>query len=87
MRYSQSVNLCSKKFVNCFLSKDTCYLAVRIHQVRSYGRNIAVNIWWNYWKNKEFELDTCEDKEEWMPIAQAKFHGWGDFESRDEGVK
>ncbi|KAK3097177.1 hypothetical protein FSP39_007148 [Pinctada imbricata] len=30
-----------------------------IHQVRSYGSNIAVNIWWNHFKNKDINLDLC----------------------------
>ncbi|XP_067951075.1 uncharacterized protein [Watersipora subatra] len=57
-----------------------------IHQVRSYGRNIAVNTWWNHWKNSELNLENCPEVPEEKPINTAKFHGWGDFESRDEGV-
>jgi len=57
-----------------------------IHQVRSYGRNIAVNIWWNHWKNKELDLSKCAKQEEGKSISDALFHGWGDFENRDEGV-
>ena len=59
----------------------------RIHQVRSYGRNIAVNIWWNHWKNKEIDIESCPTEVEKKSIETAKFHGWGDFETRDEGVK
>jgi len=38
------------------------YLYCRIHQVRSYNRNIAVNIWWNSFKNEAIDLEKC-DKE------------------------
>ena len=58
----------------------------RIHQVRSYGRNIAVNIWWNHWRNKEIDLSKCAHRETDKPITEAQFMGWGDFENRDEGV-
>ena len=55
--------------------------------MRSYGRNIAVNIWWNHWKNKEIDIESCPTEVEKKSIETAKFHGWGDFETRDEGVK
>lgn len=58
----------------------------RIHQVRSYGRNIAINIWWNHWKNTEINLAKCTETEEKKAITEAKFVGWGDFETRTEGV-
>lgn len=55
--------------------------------MRSYGRNIAVNIWWNYWKNNDFDLAACPDEFRKQPITEALFNGWGDFETRLEGVK
>lgn len=55
--------------------------------MRSYGRNIAVNVWWNHWKNKELDLKGCPAETEKKTIGTAKFHGWGDFESRNEGVR
>ena len=27
--------------------------------MRSYNRNIAVNIWWDHYKNSEVNLDRC----------------------------
>lgn len=36
----------------------------RIHQVRSYGRNIAVNIWWDHHANKYINLNMCEPEED-----------------------
>ena len=59
----------------------------RIHQVRSYGRNIAVNIWWNYWKDNDVDVSTCEDNpKQDNNINTATFHGWADFESKEDGV-
>ncbi|XP_067946178.1 uncharacterized protein [Watersipora subatra] len=40
---------------------DCLYIPFKwIHQVRSYDRNIAVNIWWDTFRNSELNLDVCD---------------------------
>ena len=34
-----------------------------IHQVRSYDRNIAVNVWWDHLATLDIDPDQCEVKE------------------------
>ena len=31
----------------------------RIHQVRSFNRNIAVNVWWDHPSSQNINLDLC----------------------------
>jgi len=34
-------------------------ICVRIHQVRSYGNNIAVNVWWRHHVNTHVDVEKC----------------------------
>jgi len=34
-------------------------LSARIHQVRSRGNNIAVNVWWRHRLNADVDVDSC----------------------------
>jgi len=35
-------------------------LCIRIHQVRSDGNNIAVNVWWKHHLNFDVDIDRCD---------------------------
>jgi len=39
-----------------------CYV-IRIHQVRSYGNNIAVNVWWRHDVNSRIDIDKCSQQQ------------------------
>jgi hypothetical protein len=44
---------------------DCLYIPYKwIHQVRSYDRNIAVNVWWSHYQSKTFDLSLCEGSHE-----------------------
>jgi len=34
-------------------------MCVRIHQVRSVGNNVAVNIWWRHHLNSNVDINDC----------------------------
>ena len=56
-----------------FLSEDqiNVFVCFRYHQVRSYDRNIAVNVWWN--PLIEFNTSDCDSKD-------AKVEGFPTFD-------
>ncbi|XP_013416768.1 tRNA wybutosine-synthesizing protein 5 [Lingula anatina] len=61
---------------------DCLYIPYKwIHQVRSYNRNIAVNIWWNFHKNKKLDLSQCEGREEDPAITldKCQFSGFDEM--------
>ena len=33
----------------------------RIHQVRSYGSNLAVNVWWHHYLKEDIDFGECND--------------------------
>ena len=54
----------------------------RIHQVRSYDRNIAVNVWWDAFKSKDLDLEKCDSEfdPEWS-LERVHLTGFNDLEA------
>ena len=63
-------------------------LLFRIHQVRSYDRNIAVNIWWNKNKNNDLDLDKCDAEfdPEWS-LERVHLTGFNKLHSSPELIR
>ncbi|XP_033740827.1 uncharacterized protein LOC117327771 isoform X1 [Pecten maximus] len=64
---------------------DCLYIPYRwIHQVRSYGNNLAVNIWWNHHIAPEVNLDLCNAEcDHQMTLNHLEFRGFGEMTSVD----
>lgn len=59
-----------------------------IHQVRSYGSNLAVNIWWKHHLSHDLDYSGCSDPcNPEMTLEEASFEGFGDLESHPHLVK
>ena len=54
-------------------------VCARIHQVRSVGNNVAVNVWWRY-LNSDISVDDCplHDIDESLTLDQLSRHGDSD---------
>lgn len=64
---------------------DCLYIPYRwIHQVRSYGNNLAVNIWWNHHIAPEVNLDLCNALcDHQMTLDLLEFRGFGEMTTVD----
>lgn len=61
-------------------------LFCRIHQVRSYGSNLAVNIWWNHDEGLKMDPQKCKEKcDQNLNLSQVNFEV--DNENREEDWK
>ena len=56
------------------------YILFRIHQVRSFGSNLAVNIWWKHHLSSDLDFNSCTDPcEPGMTLLDADFKGFDDL--------
>ncbi|KAL4233739.1 hypothetical protein ACF0H5_008419 [Mactra antiquata] len=59
-----------------------------IHQVRSYGSNLAVNIWWKHHLSSDLDYTQCNDPcDTQLTLADAKFAGFTELARDPEEVK
>ncbi|XP_060584355.1 tRNA wybutosine-synthesizing protein 5-like [Ruditapes philippinarum] len=59
-----------------------------IHQVRSYGSNLAVNIWWKHHLSQDLDFNSCTDPcEPGMTLKEADFKGFGDLTADPEEIR
>lgn len=76
VNYDRYDGLVGLEFYHVNISAGDClYVPYKwIHQVRSYNRNIAVNIWWDHHRNSEINLDKCPSEVDiGFTLAQANF--------------
>ena len=60
----------------------------RIHQVRSYDRNIAVNVWWDSHKGSKVDTSQCPDKfDPGMTLDKVPFAGFGRIMLTPENIR
>ena len=60
----------------------------RIHQVRSYGSNLAVNIWWKHYMTGDVDFERCNDPCDLdFTLAEAEFGGFGQIEMTPEDIR
>jgi len=59
--YDRYPGLVGIEFYHVNISAGDCLFVPYkwIHQVRSYNRNIAVNVWWDHHRNSEIDLENC----------------------------
>ena len=63
-------------------------LFFRIHQVRSYGSNLAVNIWWKHHLTSDIEFDKCNDPcDREFTLAEVDFGGFTQTFSDPEEIR
>ncbi|GAB1602999.1 bifunctional peptidase and arginyl-hydroxylase JMJD5-like [Argonauta hians] len=61
MNYTQNPELAEIEYHHGNMTAGDClYIPYMwIHQVRSYGSNLAVNVWWDHSKNNAINIDQC----------------------------
>lgn len=59
--YDRYPGLVGIEFYHVNISSGDClFIPYKwIHQVRSYNRNLAVNIWWDHHRNSEIDVESC----------------------------
>ncbi len=49
--------------------------------MRSYDRNLAVNVWWDFHRNKEIDLDRCPtEADPLLTLDKVNFMSFGGLE-------
>ncbi|XP_060067702.1 tRNA wybutosine-synthesizing protein 5-like [Ylistrum balloti] len=84
--YTVYPGLAEVDFIHVSMEAGDClYIPYRwIHQVRSYGNNLAVNIWWNHYVASEINLDLCNAQcDHEMTLDRVEFRGFGEMTSVD----
>ncbi|CAG2214027.1 tRNA wybutosine-synthesizing protein 5-like isoform X1 [Mytilus edulis] len=77
--YTKYPGLSEVEFYHTNLSAGDClYIPYKwIHQVRSYDSNLAVNIWWDHFKNNDVNWNDCNAKcDPKLTFTKIKFHGF-----------
>ena len=60
----------------------------RIHQVRSYGSNLAVNIWWKHHLTEDIDFGRCNDPCDLeFTLAEVDFGGFTQTFSDPEEIR
>ena len=60
----------------------------RIHQVRSYGRNIAVNVWWDHYGSQRANLDGCLDAfDEDLTLNNVDFQSFSQYMNQPDALR
>lgn len=88
--YTKYPGLADVKYYVVNVSAGDClFLPYKwIHQVRSFGRNIAVNLWFDHFKNKNVDVDKCPSapKSE-MTFEGLNFAGFNTMAEDPEAIK
>ncbi len=90
MDYTKYPGLAQVEYHNIdMVAGDCLYIPFKwIHQVRSYNRNIAINIWWDHYRNRDVELDACpEHPDSPLTLASVSFQGFDDMEETLDGIR
>ncbi|KAL3883788.1 hypothetical protein ACJMK2_030019 [Sinanodonta woodiana] len=80
--YLKYPDLADVEFYHVNVSAGDClYIPYRwIHQVRSYGSNLAINIWWNHQHNVNIDFKRCNAEcNTELTLDQVKFKGFGEL--------
>ncbi|KAK3593837.1 hypothetical protein CHS0354_011438 [Potamilus streckersoni] len=80
--YLKYPDLADVEFYHVNVSAGDClYIPYRwIHQVRSYGSNLAINIWWNHQHNANIDFKRCNAEcNTELTLDQVKFKGFGEL--------
>lgn len=70
-------------------SGDCLYIPFKwIHQVRSFGSNVAVNIWWSHQKSERLDVDRCtNDLDTELTLDKVTFYGFAPITDDMEMLK
>lgn len=77
--YTKYPGLAEIEFYHVNLTAGDClYIPYKwIHQVRSYGSNLAVNVWWDHFKNKDVNWDDCNvECDPFLTLMKISFNGF-----------
>ncbi|XP_045197467.1 tRNA wybutosine-synthesizing protein 5-like isoform X3 [Mercenaria mercenaria] len=88
--YSKFPGMAEVEFYRADITAGDClYIPYQwIHQVRSYGSNLAVNIWWKHHLSQELDYSSCTDPcEPGMTLQEAHFKGFEDIMHDPEEVR
>ena len=60
------------------LNLNSHFNICRIHQVRSYGSNLAVNVWWQHYLTDDLDFTQCNDPcDPSVTLKDGNFKGFG----------
>lgn len=90
MDYTKYPDLADVEYYHVNLTAGDClYLPYKwIHQVRSYNSNIAVNVWWDHYKNKEVDWNNCNKEcDPTVTFMRIQFNGFDSAMDNIEHIK
>lgn len=88
--YTKFPGMAEVEFYHVNITAGDClYIPYQwIHQVRSYGSNLAVNIWWKHHLSDDLDYDRCSDPcNPKITLAEANFEGFHDLISDPQEIK
>lgn len=90
--YDSYPELLDIEYYHVSLSAGDClYIPFHwIHQVRSYSRNIAVNVWFDSYGSHKVDLDSCADhaaRDKSLSLADVEFFSFEHFMHQPEALR
>ncbi|XP_071113454.1 tRNA wybutosine-synthesizing protein 5-like [Haliotis cracherodii] len=88
--FTKFPGLAEVEFFHVHMTAGDClYIPYRwIHQVRSFGSNLAVNIWWDHYSARDTDLDTCGTScDSSITLTNVKLHGMDSTMSNIGSIK
>ncbi|CAH1798269.1 unnamed protein product [Owenia fusiformis] len=88
--YTKYPGLAEVEFYHTTMNAGDClFIPFKwIHQVRSYGSNLAVNIWWDFHKNRDVDLEKCnKEVDNTLTFKDIIFNGFGEMFSNAKAIK